>query len=277
MIRVVDLTPTIGSEVHGIDLAAPLADDVLGRLRALWLERLVLVFKGQRLDPDAQLAFARRIGEPDRYPFLRGLDGYPEITEVLKRADETVNFGGLWHADTTYQPRPPMATMLYAVELPPVGGDTLFADQRLAYETLSAGLRELLRGLRAVASAARPDVAATRAERVADAGTGERAEAWQAVHPVVRRHPETGRPSLFINRAHTACFEGWSETDSRPLLEHLFAHQVREEFTCRLRWAVGDLALWDNRACLHYPLNDYHGHRRLLRRITLKGDAPRPL
>ncbi|MEZ5652093.1 MAG: TauD/TfdA family dioxygenase [Burkholderiaceae bacterium] len=275
--RVVALTPALGAEIHGLDLRETLSDALLAELRRIWLERLVVVFKGQTLEPAQQMAFARRWGEPDRYPFLKGLDGFPEITEVLKREHETVNFGGLWHADTTYQRCPPMATMLYALELPPVGGDTLFADQRLAFETLSEGLRKTLAGLRAIASAAQPAVSATRSARVADQGTEESTEAWRAVHPVVRRHPETGRPSLFVNPAHTIGFEGWSEADSRPLLEHLFHHQVSEAFTCRLRWQPGDLALWDNRAVLHYPLNDYHGHRRRLHRITLKGDEPRPL
>ena len=167
--------------------------------------------------------------------------------------------------------------MRYAIELPPCGGDTLFADQRLAYETLSDGLKQTLRGLRAVASAGQPAVSATRSARIADHGTEETTDRWRAVHPVVRRHPETGRPSLFVNPAHTTQIEGWAEAESRPLLDFLFRHQVSEPFTCRLRWRRGDLAVWDNRAVLHYPLNDYHGHRRLLHRVTLKGDAPQPV
>ena len=272
--RIVPLTPALGAEVHGLDLGRPLDAPTLARLRELWLDRLLLVFRGQTLTPAAQMAFARQWGEPDRYPFLQGVAGYAELTEVLKREDETVNFGGLWHADTTYQTCPPMATMLYALELPPCGGDTLFADQRLAYDTLSDGLRRTLAPLRAVASAGQPAVSATRSARIADQGTGETARDWQAVHPVVRRHPETGRASLFVNPAHTTCIEGWTEAESRPLLDFLFRHQVSEAFTCRLHWQPGDLALWDNRAVLHYPLNDYHGHRRRLHRVTLKGDAP---
>ncbi|MEZ5657239.1 MAG: TauD/TfdA family dioxygenase [Burkholderiaceae bacterium] len=272
--KVVPLTPALGAEVHGLDLREPLSETRLAELRSLWLDRAVLVFKNQQLQPAQQMAFARRWGEPDRYPFLTGLDGFPEITEVLKLEHETVNFGGLWHADTTYQRCPPMATMLYALELPPVGGDTLFADQRLAFDALSEGLWHTLMGLRAISSAAQPAVSATRSARLADHGTQESVDAWSAVHPVVRRHPETGRPSLFINPAHTTGFERWTDAESQPLLQMLFRHQVSEAFTCRLRWQPNDLALWDNRAVLHYPLNDYHGHRRRLHRITLKGDEP---
>lgn len=266
------LTPAIGVEVYGLDLAAGLNAGQIESLRALWLKHLVLVVKDQHISPGQQLSFAQAIGEPDRYPFLKGLDQYPQITEVLKKEDETINFGGLWHADTTYQAVPPMATMLYALELPRSGGDTLFANQYAAYETLSAGLRQSLASLRAVSSAANKAVAATRVPRISEQGTGVEAATLQATHPMVRRHPESGRNSLFINPAHTVRIDGWSEAESAPLLKYLFDWQTREELSCRLRWEAGDLVLWDNRCTLHYPINDYSGQRRLMHRITLKGD-----
>ncbi len=268
------LTPAIGVEIFGLDLSKPLTTATMESLRALWHQHLVLFVKGQSITPEQQLAFARWFGIPDVYPFLAGLEGFPEITQVLKKEDEAVNFGGLWHSDTTYQATPPMATMLYAKELPPQGGDTLFANQYAAFDHLSEGMQETLRRLNSVSRAGNKAVSATRTARIADNGTGLDASTMQAVHPVVRRHPETGRDSLFVNAAHTTEFVGWTEAESEPLLRYLFDWQVREVFCCRYRWEPGDLAIWDNRCTLHYPINDYAGSRRLMHRITLKGDAP---
>jgi taurine dioxygenase len=264
----------VGAELAGVDLAEDLADEVVAAIRAAWLEHGVAVFRDQDLSPERFLAFAQRIGEVARYPFVPGLDGFPDIIEVLKLPHETVNFGGIWHSDTAYLEEPPMATMLVAREVPPAGGDTLFADQRAAFETLSPGMQELLTPLRAVNSSALADVSKTREDRVREHG-GEGLPLFEAVHPVVRTHPETGRKALYVNTAHTARFDGMTEEESRPLLRFLFEHQVRPELTCRLRWEVGTLALWDNRCVQHNPVNDYHGHRRSMHRITLKGDRPR--
>ena len=273
--RVTALAPAVGAEIEGVNLAGNLDAGLIADIRAAWLEHQVVVIRGQDLTPAQQLAFATAIGEPDIYPFLTGLDGYPMITEVLKKEDEKVNFGGVWHSDTTYQPCPPMATLLYAKTLPPTGGDTLFASQYHAYEALSDALKAVLDGLYAVNASGKKRVASTRSERLKDSSSGVDPEAWQGIHPVVRTHPETGRKALFVNVAHTVAFDGWSEEESRGLLEYLFAHQIAPEFQCRLKWQPGDVAFWDNRCVQHYPLNDYHGHRRLLHRITLKGDAPR--
>jgi taurine dioxygenase len=269
------LSPALGAEVTGIDLSVQLDDVMIDDLRAIWLEHQVIVIRGQNLTPAKQLSFAKAFGEPDIYPFLTGLDGFPMITEVLKKEDERVNFGGVWHSDTTYQKYPPMATLLYAKELPPLGGDTLFANQYAAFEHLSPPLRDVLEKLRGVNAAGKKRVASTRSERLKDSASGVNPDDLAGIHPVVRTHPETGRKALFINAAHTITFEGWSAEESQGLLEYLFMHQISPEFQCRLTWQVGDVAFWDNRCVQHYPLNDYHGHRRLLHRITLKGDAPR--
>ena len=267
------LSGAVGAEVGGVDLAE--ADDAtIAGLRAAWLEAGVLVFPDQRLDSDQFLRLARRFGEPSDYPFLNGLPGHPQITEVIKLEHERVNFGGVWHTDTAYLPTPPMATLLLARETPPVGGDTLFASQVAAYEALSARMRRQLGGLRAVQSSAKADVSATREDRLRDAARSEDPQVYEAVHPVVRTHPETGRKALYVNPAHTLRFDGMSEDESTPLLSFLFAHQVRPEFTCRVAWRPGTLAIWDNRQLLHFPVNDYHGHRRIMHRITLAGDVP---
>ncbi len=218
---------------------------------------------------------ARRLGEPVRYPFLPGLDPHPEIIEVAKLPHETVNFGGIWHSDTVYLEQPPMGTMLLAREIPPFGGDTMFANMYAAYEALSPALREVLDGLDAVNSSALADVSKTREDRIRDHGSAEEEQHFLSTHPVVRTHPETGRKALYVNRAHTASFAGMTEDESRPLLEYLFQHSIRPEFTCRFQWDVGSLALWDNRCAMHNPINDYQGFTRRMHRITLAGDTPR--
>lgn len=271
--EIAHLTPAIGTEVRGLDLAQPLPAATLSALRALWLERKVLFFRDQRLTPDQQLAFTRQFGEVEKYPFLPGIEGHPLIAPVLKLPHEKVNFGGLWHSDTTYLEAPAAGATLYAIEIPPLGGDTLFANMVLACETLPADLRARIDGLKAVNSSAKADVTKTREDRLKEVG-GKPPQEFVSIHPVVRTHPETGEKSLYVNEGHAVRFEGWTEADSLPLLEALYKHQRKPEFQCRFRWSPGALAMWDNRACQHYPVNDYHGHRRLLHRISLKGDRP---
>jgi alpha-ketoglutarate-dependent taurine dioxygenase len=265
----------LGAEVQGVDLAHALDDNQVAALRDAWHEHLVLFFRDQDLTPAQFMAFARRIGRPVEYPFVKGIEGYPEIIEVKKLAHETVNFGGIWHSDTTYLAEPPMASMLLARETPPFGGDTLFANMYLAYETLSEGMRRMLDGLRAVSSSAKADVSRTREDRIKSDGRADSREEYVAEHPVVRTHPETGRKALYVNVAHTVRFGDMTEAESAPLLAYLFEHQARPEHTCRFVWQPGSIALWDNRCTQHNPVNDYHGHRRVMHRITLAGDRPR--
>jgi taurine dioxygenase len=262
----------LGAEITGVDLS-DLQDAAITFIREAFLEHLVLFFRNQRLTPREQLAFAQRLGEPMAYPQLEGLPECPMITPVVKLEHETVNFGGVWHSDTTYLETPPMASMLYAIEVPPRGGDTLFANQYLAYETLSAGLRKTLDPLVGINTSTKAQASRTREDRLKEAGAELKVLA--AEHPVVRTHPETGRKALYVNYGHTERFKGWTEEESRPLLEMLFAHQVKPELTCRFRWEKGSLAVWDNRCAQHNPVNDYHGYRRVMHRVTLAGDRPR--
>jgi taurine dioxygenase len=268
------LSSAVGAEVVGVDLASRLDQPTVTALRSAWLDAGVLVFHDQNLDADAFMAVARAFGEPMEYPFLTGLPGHPLITEVVKLEHETVNFGGVWHSDTTYLPAPPMATLLLARETPATGGDTLFASQVAAYDALPTSMKARLAGLRAVNSSAKAEVSRTREDRLRDHARADASDVYEAVHPVVREHPETGLLSLFVNPAHTVRFEGTDEEESAPLLVELFEHQVRPEFICRVRWAPGTLAIWDNRSLLHFPINDYDGQRRVMHRITLKGDVP---
>ena len=201
-VKVRPVSGGIGAEINGVDLADELSEETVSEVRQALLDHLVIFFRDQEIAPAQQLAFVRRFGEPDIYPFVKGLDDYPEITPILKLPEETVNFGGIWHSDTVYQSEPPMGTVLYAKELPPSGGDTLFANQYRAYETLSEPLRNFLDGLTAINSAAKGTASKTRADRVADAGTGLAAEVMEAEHPVVRTHPETGRRAHGLLRRH---------------------------------------------------------------------------
>jgi taurine dioxygenase len=261
----------LGAEVYGVGSLAKASDETIARIRELWLEHSVIFFRDQPLEPKDFVTFARRFGDVVHYPFLKGLDEAPEVITVAKREDERVNFGGLWHTDTAYLDQPPMATMLVAREIPPFGGDTLFASAYAAYDALSDGLKKLLDPLKAINSSAKAEKTRTREDRKA----GEERKVLEAAHPVVRTHPETGRKALYVNGGHTLRFEGMSEEESAGLLAYLFEHQVKPEFTCRFRWEPGSIAFWDNRCALHNPVNDYHGYRRIMHRVTLAGDTPR--
>jgi taurine dioxygenase len=269
------LPGALGAELVGVDLSENLDNGTIAAIRHAWLDHLVIFFRGQHLTPERFLGFARRFGEVVEYPFISGIDGFPEITPVVKLEHEKVNFGGLWHTDTAYLECPPMGTMLIAREVPPFGGNTLFANMYLAYETLSSGMRRLLDGLVAINSSAKADVTKTREDRVRDGAKANAKQEYLAEHPVVRTHPETGRKALYVNGGHTVSFKDMTEAESAPLLQYLFAHQQRPELTCRFHWEVGSIAFWDNRCAQHNPINDYHGYRRVMHRVTLAGDKPR--
>lgn len=263
----------LGAEVSGVDLTA-LDDAAFAGIYQAFLDHHVLFFHDQTLTPDEYLAFAGRFGSTAEYPFAKGMESHPRITEIVKEPDQTSNFGGMWHTDTTYLAVPPKATMLYAIETPEAGGDTLFANMHLAYETLSEGLRGVLDGLHGVSSS---DLhgAALRGNHLKTGTMGGKASertVHEARHPVVCIHPETGRKVLFVNPAHTVRFASMTRPESVPLLEYLYAHAIQPEFTCRFRWRPGSLAVWDNRSTWHSAINDYDGHRRVMRRITIQGD-----
>ena len=272
-IEVKPIAGALGAEIAGVDMSKELDDEVVGEIRHAWLEHLVIFLRDQTVTPQQQLTFARRFGAPVEYPQLKGLPEAPMITPVVKLEHERNNFGGIWHSDTTYLEIPPMASMLLAREVPPYGGDTMFANQYLAYDALSDGLKKTLDGLVGVSSSAKADVTKTREDRMKAAG--EQLKILEAEHPLVRTHPETGRKALYTSVAHTAHIKDWTEKESLPLLEFLWDHQTRPEFTCRFQWRPGSLAFWDNRCAMHNPINDYHGFRRVMHRITLAGDAPK--
>lgn len=265
----------LGAEISGVSLANGVPAALAQELRAALLEHQVIFLRDQDLTPAQFLTFAQAMGTPVEYPFVKGLDGFPHIIEVKKLEHERVNFGGIWHSDTTYLDEPPMGSMLLAREIPPYGGDTLFASQYAAYEALSDTMKRLLDGLQGISSSAKADVSKTREDRIKSDGKDSARTEYRVAHPVVRTHPETGRKALFVNVAHTCGIEGLSDEESAPLLHFLFQHQVKPEFTCRFVWRPHSIAFWDNRCVQHNPINDYHGFRRVMHRITLQGDRPR--
>jgi taurine dioxygenase len=272
VIQVRPLAGALGAEVFGVSLAETLKEESVAAIRRALLDHLVIFFRDQPLTPAQFMAFARTMGQPVEYPFVKGLDGFPEVIEVKKLEHEKHNFGGIWHTDTAYLQAPPMGSMLLAREVPPHGGDTEFANQYLAYESLSEGMKQMLAGLVGVNESAKADVTRTREDRIKESGA--ETKHYVAEHPVVRTHPETKRKGLYVNVGHTTRFKGMTVEESAPLLEFLYRHQVRPEFTCRFRWAPGSMAFWDNRCVQHNPINDYHGYRRVMHRITLAGDKP---
>ncbi len=271
------LAGALGAEIRGVSLKS-LDDAGWREIHQAFLRYAVLAIRDQSLEPADIMRVGARFGEPCHYPFVTGLEGYPYIFEVVKEESEQVNFGGNWHSDTTYLQKPPLATLLYAVEVPSYGGDTLFANTTVAYEALSEGMRRMLEGLVGVNSAGlkhgggRHQMHKTiNSMKLHDI---ENAESYEAEHPVVRTHPETGKKALYASRSHTIRFKEMSEQESRPLIDWLQAHQTRPEFTCRVRWEPGTLTIWDNRCTQHNAVNDYHGQRRRMRRLTVGPQKP---
>jgi taurine dioxygenase len=279
-IEVRPMAGALGADIDGVDLSRPLDDGGFAAIERALHEHLVIFFHGQMLTPEQHLALTRRFGPISRSPYIKHMDEYPDIIAVLKEADERKisTFGNAWHSDFSFLEEPPMGSVLYAREVPSHGGDTLFANMYAAYEALSPGLRGVLDGLRAIHTG-KPygigglpqDLAVSRS--ISMERNNPEADR-ETAHPVVRVHPATGRKALFVNSIYTTRFDGMTAAESRPLLTFLYAHATQPEFTCRLRWRQGDLAVWDNRCTMHYAINDYDGQRRLMHRTTIKGERP---
>ncbi len=261
----------LGAEIGGVDLSQPLADETIAAIRKALVEHQVIFFRDQTLTPEQQLAFGRRFGPLNIHPYVKGMADHPEVMEIIKEPSDRINFGGGWHSDMSFLESPSIGSILYAVETPDYGGDTLFASQAAAFDALSPGLRKTLEGLSAVHSAGR-EYAPTGAS-AQKRGSMQIAEAEGAVgefvHPMVKVHPETGRKALYVNPAFTMRIEGWSRRESKALLDYLFEHSRFEAFTCRFSWKPGSVAFWDNRSVWHFALNDYPGQRRHMRRVTV--------
>lgn len=276
MITVEPVSGTVGAVVRGVDLSEPLDEAMVGEIRNAFLAHHVLFFHDQELTAEAQLRFGRYFGDLDTHPFVEGTEAHPEVIEIITEPDDVLNFGGGWHSDVTFLEEPDLGSILYAIDVPPFGGDTLFADQHAAYEALSDTMKGLLDGLEAKHSAG-PQYAEGGYSTLSKSMKTKSPERADRVvcHPLVRTHPETGEKALYVNPSFTVGIKGMRMDESMALLAFLFNHMVRETFTCRFRWSPGSVAMWDNRSVLHYALYDYRGHRRRMRRITVKGDRPR--
>lgn len=270
------LSRSLGAEVTGIDLSGELEPN-RAALARLFADHQVLFFRDQNLQPSDLVRFAEIFGPVGAYPFAKGMEAEPRVIPIIKEPTQTTNFGGIWHTDSTYLTKPSAASVLYSVEVPKVGGDTMWADGYLAYETLSPGLQKTLASLKVVCSAAKGK-AQLRGDHLSagsmQAANSDDMDVKQATHPIIRTHPVTGRKALYLSKAHVTHFEGMSAAESAPLLDFMYEHQIKEELTCRFHWTAGTLAIWDNRCTVHYPLNDYHGHRREMWRVTIDGDVP---
>lgn len=272
------LAGALGAEVRGVDLARALERGEVAELRQALSDHLVVTLPEQAMSLDDLERLTDQLGGRAVTPFVKPLPDRPFVIRVLKEKDDKLNFANAWHSDLSYLAEPPSFTLLYAQEVPEFGGDTLFQNQLLAYETLSDGLKATLRGLRAVHSAGPAYGTGGYLDRVKDKMSTEIAPSAEAFaecsHPVVVRHPDSGRAALYLNGVYTQRFEGWSAGDSQPLLQHIYRHATNENFTCRVRWAKGTLTIWDNRATQHNALNDYHGQRREMYRTSVAGSAP---
>jgi taurine dioxygenase len=268
-----------GAEISGIDASRPLPPETVAELRRALAEHCVIFLRDQNLAPEQQKDFARHFGPLAQTPFIKPLEGHPEMMRIVREAEEKKkqNFGGRWHSDMTFSPEPVLGTCLYARESPAVGGDTLWTNQMLAFEALSPAMQKMLQNLRVMHSAKRSygpqgtyaddDLKSMRIQ------ASEEALKEQA-HPCIRTHPETGRSILFVNWVYAIRFEDMTEEESAPLLDFLNRHSQRPEFQIRFRWRKGSLALWDNRSTTHIAVNDYAGYRRVMDRVTIAGDKP---
>jgi len=278
----VTVTPAGGSAgalVTGVDLSEPNDSQEIASIRKALLDHLVVALPDQTLSLDDLERFTDALGGRDITPFVAPIEGRPHVIRILKEPHDKLNFANAWHSDLSYLEAPPSFTILYCLETPPVGGDTVWANQYLAFETLSAGLRDTLLGLNAVHSAGPAygtcgyldtvkHQLSTKIEPSKDAYK-------EQTHPAVIAHAETGKAALYVNPVYTQRIAGWSKAESDALLAHIHRHAVNENFTWRLRWAKGTLAIWDNRCTQHFALNDYHGHRREMVRTSVKGTKPK--
>ncbi len=273
-IQVRPVSAALGAEIGGVDLKN-VDDATFSEIRAAFHQYSVIFFRDQEMSPDQHIAFAERWSTINVNRFFKPLESHPRIAQVIKEPDQTDNIGSTWHTDHSYDQIPAMGSILYARDVPNVGGDTHFSSMYRAYEGLSSGMQAMLGGLKAWHSSRHAfgyvtnDLESRKDGRLSNPDLATQ----DSIHPVVIAHPDTGRKSLYVNGDFTVRFDGWTQEESQPLLDYLYEHGARPEYTCRFQWQKGSVAFWDNRATWHYASNDYHGQRREMHRITLDGVA----
>ena len=283
-IAVKPIAGALGAEISGVDLR-DVDDATFDDIHEAWLEHQVVFFRDQDITPEQQIAFSKRFGEIHHHPFIKGMEDYPDILEIIKEESDTRAFGSTWHTDQMFNPKPAKATILYAKETPDAGGDTMFVNMYQAYDTLSEPMKAMISGVKTWNVGSRKKLSETdkmgsstegrykgnekMAAKVRDPGD----LITEAAHPLVRTHPETKKKALYLGN-HSIGLHGFNDKEARPIIDSLMQHAVQPELTCRFRWEVGSMAIWDNRCTMHRALNDYPGKRRRMHRITIAGDAP---
>ena len=274
-IEIVPLSPALGAEIGGIDIAAGIGDDQFEELRRAFVEYSVIFLRDQDITEDQHVAFAESWGSININRFFQPVASHPMIAEVRKEPHQKANIGSSWHTDHSYDQVPALGSILYAREVPEVGGDTLFASMYAAYDALSDGMKRMLSTMQALHSSrhafGEQAYAGVDLDDLGGRLGNTEAATQDAIHPVIIKHPLSGRPALYVNGDFTVKFDGWTLEESQPLLDFLYAHARQNEFTCRFHWRPGSMAIWDNRATHHCALNDYHGERRLMHRVTIDG------
>ena len=277
---IIDVKPiagALGAEVSGISMAEPLGNQAFNEVHDALMAHQVLFFRDQQITAKDHVAFARHFGSLHVHPYAPNLEDQPEVL-VLRSSKANRTAANFWHSDVTFQPEPPLGSILLAREVPEHGGDTMWANMYMAYETLSAPMKRYLEGLTALNTPGR--VSFERAyEKLDDTERKdmkqETTTAAGTEHPIVRTHPVTGRKALYVNSIFTQRIVGVSRNESRTILEYLFEHLRKPEFTCRFRWQQGSVAFWDNRCTQHYAIADYGDATREMHRVTINGDRPR--
>ena len=275
-ITVEPMAGAVGAEIAGVDLN-DLDDVAVSEIRRSLLEHNVVFFRDQNFTPPNQMEFGKRFGSLNRHSYVKGLDDYPDVFRIVKEPTDAHHFGNSWHTDLAYEKEPAMATILYGIDVPETGGDTMFCSLYAAYDALSDGMKRMLSKLNVVYSNAHTygkDAKRFKTGVAKDMNVTQAPEVKEVVHPLIRIHPETGRNALYLSSTHYSRIEGMTEAESKPLLQQLCEHAIRPEFTCRFKWRAGSVAFWDNRCTMHYAVNDFPNTRRIMQRVTLQGDVP---
>lgn len=275
-ITVAPLAGALGAEIFGVDIT-DVDQETYVEIHQAFLNHSVIFFRDQDLTPETQMAFGRLFGPLNRHSYVKGMDDYPDVFRIVKEPTDVHHFGNAWHSDLAYEEKPALATVLYGIDVPEVGGDTMFTSLYAAYDALSDGMKRMLADLRIVFTNANTygkDATRFKAGVAKDMTVAQAPEEKEVQHPIVRTHPETGRKALYLSTTHFSRIEGMSKVESQPLLDQLAKHAVRPDFTCRFKWRPGSIAMWDNRCTMHYAVNDFPEARRIMQRVTLQGDRP---
>jgi taurine dioxygenase len=275
-ITVAPLAGALGAEIFGVDIT-DVDQETYVEIHQAFLNHSVIFFRDQDLTPETQMAFGRLFGPLNRHSYVKGMNDYPDVFRIVKEPTDVHHFGNAWHSDLAYEEKPALATILYGIDVPEVGGDTMFTSLYAAYDALSDGMKRMLADLRIVFTNANTygkDATRFKAGVARDMTVAQAPEEKEVQHPIVRTHPETGRKALYLSTTHFSRIEGMSKAESQPLLDQLAKHAVRPDFTCRFKWRPGSIAMWDNRCTMHYAVNDFPEARRIMQRVTLQGDRP---